>query len=807
MIRFLPLILSLFISFTCFSQEYVVRGRVSDSATAEPLAFVNIVINDGKQGGVSDIDGRFRLVAHEPITSLGISYVGYRKQRIIIGKEKANLQVKLVQLQTELSEVLIVAGENPAHRFIRKAVENRNINNPRNISSYSFNSYDKMIFTINADSLRHGDTMALDSADLKLLKVIETQHLFMMESVSEHKYLFPDRSHDKIIATRASGFKDPLFIFLISQMQSASFYDEFISIAGANYINPVSPNSENLYFFNLEDTLYSNQPGDSTFVISFRPRPGKNYDGMKGLLYISNKLWAIKNVIAEPARANEKFEMRIQQMYEFIDGKQWFPVQLNTEVTFNNINLNKTRPVGIGKSYRRDIVLDAEIIGKEIANIAVEITPQAGSQAEALWNQYRIDSLTLREINTYRIVDSVGKANSFDNRMKGLAAMMSGKVPLGYLDLDLNRLMRYNTYEGFYLGIGLHTSERVSRFYSVGGYVGYGFKDKDFKYGTDLLLRLQRYEDLTLRLKYAYDLEESGGTNFFDDVITVLHPENYRRFYLTRMDRSETAEAMLGFRIFRYLKAGVGIARSYKKAAFNYAYQQNEDDPAVLTSEHTFGKLIVGLKFAWGEKFIRNATQQASLGTKFPILWVQYTNSTAGFLDGQFDYNRFDAKLKFSFITRLVGKTDVQLTGGFIDNPAPYSELFNGHGSRTSSFSVYSPGAFATMRTDEFLNDRVAAIFISHNFGKLLFRSEFFEPELGFALNAGVGSLKDPWRHRYATFKTMEMGYFESGILVSNILKSAFSALGLGLFYRSGAYSFDSFEKNLTLKLTLNFNL
>jgi hypothetical protein len=807
MFRLTGLFLLFSFPFILFPQEYFIGGRVRDSATSEPLAFVNIVINDGKSGGVTDIDGRFRLTSHVRIQTLSFSYVGYRKLKLAVGTNSENLQIQLSRLETQLSEIVVMAGENPAHRIIRNAVDNRKQNNPRNIPSYSFTSYDKMIFTFNADSLRQGDTAQMTPEDEKLLKVIEKQHLFMMESVSEHKYLFPDRSYDKIIATRVSGLKDPLFVFLISQMQSTSFYDEMISIAGTSYLNPLSPNSDRLYFFHLKDTIYGDNPGDSTFIIGFRPRPGKNFDGMKGLLYISNNQWAIQNVIAQPARSNEAFEMRIQQMYEFIDGKQWFPVQLNTEITFNKVNLSRSKPVGIGKSYRRDVNLNAEIIGREIANIAVDVMPDANNKDEVLWQRYRVDSLTMREINTYRIVDSIGKANRFDARIKGISALMSGRLPLGYFDLDLNRLMRYNTYEGFYLGLGAHTSDRLWRRASIGGFVGYGFNDKEVKYGSDLLIKLQRYGNLTLGLNYAYDLEESGGTVYFDDYVSVLSPENYRRFYITRMDRSESAGAMLGFRFFRYVKAGIGISKVHKQPAYEYAFQQNVSDPAVLISDYAFGKLSAGIKFAWGEKFIRSPETQASLGTKFPVLWIQYTGSREGFLDGQYDFNRIDLKLKFSFTTRLVGVTQIQLAGSIVDEVVPYSELNNGHGSKTSTFSVFSPGSFATMRTDEFLNDRFAAIYLTHDFGKLLFRSKYFEPELAIVLNAGFGSLNEPWRHREVTFKTMENGYYEGGILFNNILKSALSGLGFGIFYRTGANSFEAFEKNLTAKLSLNLNL
>lgn len=790
-----------------FPQGYIIHGMVNDSLTREPLAFVNIVMNDGKHGGVTDIDGRFRLLSEEPVRKLSFSYVGYQPLSTLVNQEDESLRILMSKLEVELSEVLIVAGENPAHRIIRSAVEMRDINNPANIKSFAYTSYDKMIFTINTDSLRKSDTTPVDSADIRLLRIVERQHLFMMESVAEHKFLFPGRHHDKIIATRISGLKDPLFVFLISQMQSASFYDDPINIIGTNYMNPVSPGSENRYFFALQDTMYGLQAEDTTYIISFKPRPDRNFDGMKGLLYINNHLWAIKNVIAEPARPDESFEMRIQQMYDLIDGKQWFPVQLNTDITFNNIKLNKSRPVGIGKSYRRDIQLGAEVVKRDIANIAVEVTPEASQQDDAFWGRYRIDSLTSRELNTYRVIDSLGKANRFDARVKGFTALVSGQLPMGYLELDLKRLFRYSQYEGFYAGVGLHSSDKFSRFIKFGGYIGYGFRDQEIKYGYDLLFRFHRYNHLTLGVRYAYDLEEAAGTRFFDDDLAAFTPSTYRNFYISRMDRTETAEAMLRFRMLRYVQAGVGIAQSRKRAAYDYAWLASDSDPAVLTSDHTFGKILAGLRFAYGEKLIQNAHSQASLGTSFPVLWLQYTGSRHGFLDGQFNYNRADIKLKYSFYTRFIGKTTVILTGGAIDNPAPYSELLNGYGSLGEKFPVYSPAGFATMRAEEFLNDRFGAIFITHSFGKLLYRSGFFEPELALAFNAGVGRLKEPWRHRYADFKTMEKGYYEGGILIDNLLKSSFSGIGLAVFYRAGPYSYSSPGKNLAVKLTINYAL
>ncbi len=797
------LVISPFLSVS--GQGYTLNGRVTDSLTGEPLAFVNMLINDGRHGGVTDIDGRFALSGNEPFKTLRLSYVGYKPVNVQVSGKQLN--IRMSRIQFELSEVVIAAGENPAHRIIINAVNNRKINNPENIPNYTFTSYDKMIFTVNADSLRAGINEMPDSSDIRLLEVIEKQHLFLMESVAEHSYISPGRSFDKVIATRVSGFKDPLFLFLISQLQSTSFYDETINILDKKYINPVSPNSVNHYFFAIRDSVFYENERDTTFVISYKPRPGKNFDGLKGLLYISSNRWAIRNVIAEPANADEKIGVRIQQMYEFIEEKHWFPVQLNTEITFNTINLSSTRPVGIGKSYRRNIDLSGKPQKPAPPNISAEIMPDAYGRDEAYWSAYRVDSLVMREINTYRVLDSLGKANHFDRRMKGLNALVSGRLPIGYVEIDLNRIFRYSKYEGTYLGLGLSSSDKLSSIVNIGGYWGYGFGDKQAKYGSRLSLKLHRYGNLRLAFGHSFDLTESAGTTFFDDQTAGFNALSYRNFYVRLMDETLRTDAMLTFRMFRYISAGIGIASEYKQSGADYAFRMSSESLAVLSDNHRYGKVTAGMKFAWGERFIRDQFNQVSTGTRYPELWLQYTRGQKGLFDGQFDFNRIDFKLKAAADFRFVGKTTVWLAGSMVDGEVPMSELINGRGGGGSGFSLFAPFSFTTMIPDEFLNDRFAAAFITHSFGKLLFRTKKFEPIPSLVVNAGIGSLKNRSNHKYSQLKTMEKGYFEGGLLIDNLISSSISPIGLGVFYRAGAYSSDKYSRNLFFRLSINYAL
>lgn len=788
------------------AQSYKVTGYVIDSVSKEPLAFVNILINESKNGGMTDIDGHFDIEHSSKIEFLRLSYVGYSTCIYLIKEQKSQV-IRLSRQIFDLPEIQIVAGENPAHRIIRNVVANRDFNDPDNIKSYSYTSYDKMIFTAFRDTITPSSNLVIDTTEIKLIELLNKQHLFMMESVSEHKFLYPSRNYDEVTAMKVSGFSDPLFVFLLSQSQPTSFYKESISLAGKNFLNPVGKGFEKHYFFWIMDTLYNSNQGDTTFVISYKPLKGKNFDALKGLLYISNFGWAITNVIAEPARTDEPFVIRIQQMYDLIDNKQWFPVQLNTDITFNNISLSSAKPMAIGKSYRKNIKLQPNIVKAEFDNVAINVLPEAGLRDENLWNTYRNDSLTLIEKNTYHVIDSLGRVYNLDGMGKMMSSLSTGRIPIGIVDLDINKLFRYNLYEKAYLGIGLYTNNNFSRYYSIGGYTGYGFGDKTLKYGASLKLNLVKYNILGVKFSYRNDIVESAGIHFFDDQDILLGEFNFRNFYIMRWDKVKSFAIMSNFRILKYITGGVGVSQVGKKSLYHYAWQQPIGDVSILTNEHSLGYIIVGLKFAWKERFIRNKFDQVSMGTKFPILWLQFTMSRKGFLEGGLDANRLDLKSTWSVYNKLFGKTSFTLLGGIIDTDAPYSELFNGRGGAGANFSLYAPASFSTMKPSEFLSDRYASLFVLHNFDKLLLRTKLFDPEIAVAINIGTGRLQYPERHRYAEFSTMEKGYYEMGLIVNNLLKSSFSGVGIGAFYRLGPYSYSKPSENLMLRFTIKYSL
>lgn len=789
------------------SQANYISGRVLDAETGEPLAFVNIVINDSHQGGATDIDGKFYLKTNVSVDYLKLTYVGYESLIFPVNGKIAGLKIFMKKIPYELREVVVLPGINPAHRIIKNVVENRKLNNPEKMRSFSYTSYEKVIFTLDLDSLRMIDTLMLDTSSLEIRRFFDRQDIFIAESVTERKFLFPERNRENVIATRVSGMKDPIFVFLVSQIQSTSFYKELINIGRSEYVNPISRGSTSKYMFILEDTAYSER-GDSIFIISFQPKPNTNFDGLKGVLSINTYNWAIQNVIAEPSLDEGPFTIRIQQQYALINGEQWFPVQLNTDVNIKAlgaaVNDQRYSFVGVGKSYIRDIELNPELVKREFNNIEVDVDPNAHDRSEQFWTQYRTDSLTDRDRRTYEFMDSIGEEANFDRLAKTFETVMTGKIPLKFIDFDMNKFIRYNQYEGFYLGLGMHTNDRLSRRFKIGGFWGYGFKDMTAKYGGDGSVILHKNSELELKAGYFYDVVESAGVDYNEEQKSFLRGEGYRRFLIRRMNMTERIYASIQFRALRHFKWNVSVRNDQKKSFPDYYYGQVSDGVGLVKNEFRFSELSAGFRFAFREKFLRTNRIKISLGTKYPVVKFQYTRGFDNVLNGEFEYNRYDLKITESFYIKYLGMTTFEVRAGYIDGDLPYCNLYNGNGSYRV-FTIYASSSFATMRMNEFLSNRYVALYFTHNFGSLLVKTRFFSPEIVIATNIAFGDLNNPSQHHNVEYKTMEKGYYESGILFHGLLDLKFYKLGAGVFYRYGPYSFDKTGDNFAYKVSVVF--
>ena len=798
--------------------QVVVHGRVVDSATHEPLAFVHVVAEGVREGATSDIDGRFALeVAGLPV-NLRFSYVGYAPLPYTVVNATAPLEITMDRMAVDLAMVEVRPGENPAHRIIDRVRANRTRNDALRNRPNQYTSYSKTIFTAAVDSAVLSDPeryAALDSSDRNAIEWLEEQHLLLIESATKRSFIPPAAEKEEVLAMRVSGLKDPSLLAMVASTKTFSLYEPQISLGGdRTYLSPLGPNGTERYLFLLEDTLY--QGRDTVFILTYRPRTGRKFDGLRGQLHVHTDGYALQHVIAEPAEDRSKgMSAKLQQRYIKVpvwDGLDsaitWFPDQLNTFLYFNFASVNSMQVIGVGRTYLKDISVDADLRRRDVRGPEFVMEPMALRRDEQYWQALRTDSLDARELRTYQVIDSVSQEEGLERKLRWLGYLATGHAPLGPVDVLLDKVLRYNGYEGLRLGLGLVTNDRITRHASLGGYFAYGFRDKEWKYGGDLSIKPWAAHGPQLRLYHEHDVEESGGVQFRGSS-RVLDSEAFRWLYVDRMDRLQRTGGELLFRMGSPLRVWLGSARIDRWNLLGYQYADPQGEGITLLHDRfVIGEVSIGLRYAYREQVAQLPHQMFGLGTRWPVLYVHATRMVSGLWGGEWDLWRCSAMLEKTFRLRMVGDLSVRLMGGVTQPDAPYPFLFNLRGTMPPGFGVAVRNTFETMRPNEFAADRLLVLHLRHSFGDLLMKPKGrFAPVPSLVFSAGVGELEHPDRHRRFDVNAPDQGFAEAGLQVDRLVRMGLCRFGVGAYHRLGAYMHGDLSEDLMVKLTVEMGL
>ena len=808
----------IFFSLIFFFYKTLIFSQLSLSGVVlneknEALPFVNILINENQTDGVStDIDGNFLITSNEKIETLTLSFVGYKN--LIYRVEENDFDKKLkLRMQSgtfNLIEAVVIAGENPAHRIIRNVIKNRDQNNPEKMQSFQCQTYNKITVELipemkgvqkfiekHKDSKKKIRKKQLENYD-ELLKNMEDHHIMMMESVSERKFMYPERNSEHVLQNRVSGFKNPSFVALANDFQPFSFYNNYIEILDKAFLNPISTNSTRKYFFNIEDTLL--QKLDTVFVISYKPKKGKNFEGLKGLLYINTDGFALQNVIAEP---NDKsfIQMKIEQRYKKVEGQQWFPEQLNFVIEASKYPHKTVGTRLSGKSYISQVQLNPTLGKKHFQDEGYTTAKDANVRADSLWRNYRPQVLSPKEERTYEYIDSLGEKKKFDQILLLSEAFASGRFPIGKFDILVSKMLSFNDFEKVRLGLGLSTNDKLSRHFELGGYGGYGIKDKEWKYGGYLLLNLLPKEKLQLQFNYIKDLKESAAPQF------NATPQLFtRQLFASRMETWEDQSVHLMAKFGQSTRMNLSLGTSKWQPLYEYQFNGSDRN----FEQFRFTEAGIHFRLAFREKIVRVLGTEIS-ETRFPLVRLSFKKGFDNLLNGAFNYSKILFSLEDNIRIRNFGETFIRLTAAMTQGEVPYSQLYStsGIGGGFQWFEI--PYTFQTMKAYEFLSDKFVSLFFEHNFETLLLKYKKFKPEFSIAQNIGWGSIKNPEFHKGIEFKTMEKGFFESGLRVDNLLRFnylnfMYIGVGGGIYLRYGAYAFATLEENLAYRIRLKFS-
>lgn len=773
--------------------------QVLDIQTNEPIAFVKI--GDGQTEPIlTDIDGVATFPVYEDRT-YRFSFFEY-KDTVFSGQdliEDPNIfMIPDVQL---MDEVVITPGENPAHRIVGNAMDNRKANDPLRNNSFRYDSYSKFYLTGETNEPINRDTIT-DTSTLNTLDLLDQQYIFLTETAATRTFSPPSYDKEVVHSYNVSGVKDPLFATLVNQFQSFSFYDNIFTINQKEYINPIAPGGLRRYLFILEDTLVHDN-NDTTFTIKYRPRKGKNFEGLEGYLFIHTNDWALEKVIASPYEQGSLFDIKVIQSYKFTNDKKWFPHKLSTEFKFKSISIGKyTDAIGRSNLYINDVAFDVDVDKKFFNPVQIEVKEDAREDTTAL-SDARGTKNTAKESKTYHVIDSVSEANNLDKMLDVFKILSTGKVPLGKFSLPIERIIDFNQQEGYRLGAGLETNRRLSKWFGIGGYFAYGFRDKEWKWGGDMKVTFHQKRDIGMNLHYSDDLLERGGTSFINDGFNLMDQSLYRDFFINRLDRQRKAQVTFSGLIRQNIK--VSVFGNYKRLWFtdDYAYIPLFDPNPTSTS---FDVAETGIELKWNirEKVMLLGKQRVSLGTKFPRINLKAVKGWRGIAEANYDYYRVNLSIDQDFSIRGFGKLKLSSKSGITIGNVPLSlqQVQLGTGR---NWNLTVANTFETMQPAEFFSDRQTALFMRFSFLPIKL-ADFTQPTFVIHSAAGAGEMASRNEHVNYDFKVADKGYYESGLIIEDLLVSGFNGFGIGAFYRYGPYAFSEVSDNFVYKLSVTFN-
>lgn len=265
--RFLFFLL-FFSSFPVFSQSF----QLLDAQNREAIPFGKIIPSQEKPK-LTDIDGIFQL--QDTLQSIQVRATGYFDTIVQLSMVE-NGKIYLTSKAQNVQEVVVKPGVNPAERIMTQVIANRMKNHPFENDGFISKQYSKFTFDLDDASRKILEDTVVDPTDTNLYSMKQffgRQHLFLIETASQHYFEPPYKEKEIVEAYKVSGFTDPMFSTFAQSMQSFHFYDNQVELLSEQFVNPIAFGGINRYLFILEDTTINGT--DTTFTIFFRPRKGR----------------------------------------------------------------------------------------------------------------------------------------------------------------------------------------------------------------------------------------------------------------------------------------------------------------------------------------------------------------------------------------------------------------------------------------------------------------------------------------------------------------------------------------------------
>ena len=716
--------------------------------------------------------------------------------------------------------------ENPAYEILQQGWKHKKNNGLSQFQDYQYNEYEKIeVDVVNIDStftqkkifnkvdfiFKYADTV-----DKKLsLPIYLNETLYKNFGKKE-----PVKKEKKeVLANKASGFSGNEAVANTAKnlYKDINIYDNVLNFFNIGFTSPIAKDGFLSYDYELlDDQTYS---GTDCYRIRYTPKR-KDVLSIYGVVYISKENYAVVRATLKSSRnLNVNF---VNNFYNELDFDNPNDSIFLPKKNYQEIQMSILSKKDKSKSLliKKNTTFSDYLFNQNLSDKTFEIKTEALSDKklqkdENFWEENRIEPLSDSEKNIYVMMDELNKVPKFKKAVKIYEALSSGYYNVGNaVDIgDLYSTIGFNDVEGLRVRVGARTFFSPNDLWRTAFYTGYGFKDKQLKYGFEARKMFDKDNRFTVGIGTRRDVMQLGAQLTSDEGIMtrsfassgVLNSGN--NFNLSSVNQTSAFASVDPFKNFTVrLDATHQSIKSANPTKFSLDFYKNNKIQSVLNDY----KLAFSITARPGAKFSQYGVDRYEHSTLAPTLVLKYTRGFEGVFNSDFNYNKLQFYYFQPFLLKSFGRLIVNVEAGKNFNTVPLAlqNVIPGN----QSYGLI-PNTFSLLNYYEFVTDEYVTFHAEHHFnGKLLSYIPLVKKlklrEVAFYRTA-IGSLSDASKNINSTNIMLsapsQKPYYEYGFGIENIGFGNIRMLRIDFNWR-GNYLENPGAQKFGIKFGLQYN-
>jgi hypothetical protein len=685
------LLLLFLLSFSVKAQETVVVGQVLNIVDKNPVPFVNISFKNSQISTQSNEEGYFMIRTYERKNTLVFTSIGYKKREIKIKPgQSVGLQVELEEENTLLQEVFVIPGSNPALEMMKKVRILTKVNDISRQAGYKALSTEQNLVLLSKitqrsmnkkiyDQLKQGNISGSDSS-----LVIP---LFM----AENKYQITSTTKKQISNTIFSSPKEGEKILekLTGEIDTElNFYDNSILVFGKSMVSPLSSVGNVFYDYFLADSIKTSY--GKQYEIHFRSKNPKNL-AFDGKLRIDSTTYSLTQIDADlPVHANINFihNLHISQKFVPVSTNHWMRQSEEMALNMNYVLLTDSLHPKPEIFVKRSTTFHSTD-----TNVQPDKNFAQSEYKQVTLNEKLMDLNNTPLLRTAKWISEI---------------VFTGYIPVGIIDIGkIEQLIRITDIEGLRLTLPFQTNEKLWKDFSIGGFLGYGFKNEIVKYSGIAQYKFQGEKRRILNFTYTNDYRriDYNYNNFM-----------YRENPLVTGDE-DISSTFIAFESARKISErkeySLSFATDWNSDIESNVYFRSNQLVANASMPMFIGKVnaasnilqqsaTVSTRFSFDARTYDDYMQRIYISNNLPVIYGILEYGKYNFASKTGQYGKIIAEMK-QFIRFDFGQFNYIADAGIILGNVPYPMLGIPPGSESGGYSSYT---FNLMNYMEYAADK-----------------------------------------------------------------------------------------------------